>query len=166
MLPPLPPSQLSTVISAYEAAIKELQGDGPGRDRELATQAMHELGNIMYHNKNTKSVIFLVDSMPTAVEYVSPTNTWFYLSAKVCWPLVARGSASRLSSAEGSAERLEGIHQRWQAVSSRLAGVPSWWHPCLKAGQVSAMSPATPSPNEWPVSLLLHISPVKVHLLE
>ncbi len=56
VLPPLLPSQLSAVIGAYETVIRELPGTRRGREKELAAQAMHELGNIMYHVKNTKYV--------------------------------------------------------------------------------------------------------------
>lgn len=46
---PLVDNQLAIVISSYDKTIDMLLSR---RQKELAAQAMHELGNIMFHMKN------------------------------------------------------------------------------------------------------------------
>lgn len=58
-LKPLHPSQLHTVIAAYNTAIDKISGAGPVR-KELTAQAMHELGDILLHSGNTRCVYIII----------------------------------------------------------------------------------------------------------
>lgn len=52
-LDPLPSSQLPLLVSSYNETIAQLEAE----DNTLMTAcAMHELGNLHFHNSNTKSV--------------------------------------------------------------------------------------------------------------
>ncbi|KAG7454748.1 hypothetical protein MATL_G00263130 [Megalops atlanticus] len=49
---PLPPSQLSTVISSYSNSIKYLEANN---QNSLLVQALHDLGNLHFYNGNTRA---------------------------------------------------------------------------------------------------------------
>ena len=53
-LSPLPSSQLPLLVSSYNEAISQLE-DGSA-DKVIVARAMHELGNLHFHNRNKKSV--------------------------------------------------------------------------------------------------------------
>lgn len=58
-LAPLHSSQLHIVIAAYDTAIKKISAAGPVK-KELAAQAMHELGDILLHSGNTRCVYMII----------------------------------------------------------------------------------------------------------
>ena len=58
-LAPLHPSQLHIVIAAYDTAIKKISAARPVK-KELAVQAMHELGDILLHSGNTRCVYIIL----------------------------------------------------------------------------------------------------------
>ncbi|PFX16137.1 Uncharacterized protein C12orf55-like [Stylophora pistillata] len=71
---PLQPSQLAVVIASYDKTIEMLQFR---KQKSLAAQAMHELGNIMFHSGNIRAAYkWWAESLDTILNTVDSLKTW------------------------------------------------------------------------------------------
>ncbi|XP_059167715.1 cilia- and flagella-associated protein 54-like [Physella acuta] len=71
---PLPKSQLDKVISSYEKTIEILKAK---HMKGLSAQAMHELGNIFFHSKNTRAAFkWWRSSLDTVLNMTDSLYTW------------------------------------------------------------------------------------------
>ncbi|XP_070557871.1 cilia- and flagella-associated protein 54-like [Ptychodera flava] len=76
----LPKSQLGVVIESYDKTIEMLQARNY---RGLASQAMHELGNIYYHSGNIRSAYkWWAEALDLILNTTDTIHTWRELLAK------------------------------------------------------------------------------------
>ncbi|XP_027049490.1 cilia- and flagella-associated protein 54-like [Pocillopora damicornis] len=70
----LQPSQLAVVIASYDKTIEMLQFR---KQKSLAAQAMHELGNIMFHSGNIRAAYkWWAESLDTILNTADSLKTW------------------------------------------------------------------------------------------
>lgn len=70
----LQPSQLAVVVASYDKTIEMLQFR---KQKSLAAQAMHELGNVMFHSGNIRAAYkWWAESLDTILNTTDSLKTW------------------------------------------------------------------------------------------